>query len=462
MSDERSTVSLDSAALALVHHLRRNGHTALWVGGCVRDRLLGLPLKDIDIATEARPERLAELFDGVRLVGAQFGVALVPCEGHWFEVATFRRDGRYVDLRRPESVTFGSLEDDARRRDFTINALYFDPVDDRVIDLVGGRDDLAARRVRTVGDPAARFGEDALRLLRAVRFAARLGFEIDPPTWSAIVERAATAAALAPERVRDELTAMLTGPAPGRALRLLDDSGLLAVVLPEVLALKGCAQSPDWHPEGDVFVHTLLALDHLDPRTPLAAWGTLLHDIAKPATRYVWPDGRITFYGHERVGADMAEAICTRLRFSADDTAHVAALVARHMRFMSAAEWNRATMRRFLAADTIDDDLAVHRADCLASHGNLSAWRLVSAELAARRSGPGVELPPPLVTGSDLIAMGHKPGPGFRFVLEQLAEAQLNGELTDREQALAQVSLFWFRWEQVGSRQASDSGASSA
>lgn len=449
MSDEISTLSLDSAALGLVLHLRRHGHTALWVGGCVRDRLLQLPLKDIDIATDARPESLTSILEGVRLVGAQFGVALVPWQGHWFEVATFRRDGRYVDLRRPESVTFGTLEDDARRRDFTINALYYDPVDDRVIDLVGGRDDLAARRLRTVGDPAERFAEDALRLLRAVRFAARLGFAIDPLTWASLCDRAPTAAVLAPERVRDELTAMLAGPAPGRALRLLDDAGLLAVVLPEVLALKGCGQSPDWHPEGDVFVHTLLALDHLEPRTRLVAWGTLLHDIAKPATRQQGPDGRVTFYGHERVGAEMAEAICTRLRFSTDDTQHIAALVARHMRFMSAAEWNRATMRRFLAADTIDDDLALHRADCLAAHGNLSAWRLVSAELAARRAGPGVTLPPPLLTGADLIALGHKPGPAFRFILEQLAEAQLNGQLTDREQALAMVPAVAAQWQQM-------------
>lgn len=447
MSDEIRLLSLESAALAVVLRLRQAGHTAYWVGGCVRDRLLNLALKDIDIATDARPEQLAALFDGVRLVGAQFGVAIVPADGHALEVATFRRDGRYVDLRRPESVSFGTMADDARRRDFTINALYLDPTTGEVIDLVGGREDLAAGRLRTVGDPRERFAEDALRLLRAVRFAARLGFEIDPATRAAIAERAPTVAALAPERVRDELTLMLTGPAPARALRLLDDAGLLRVVLPELTALKGCAQSPDWHPEGDVWVHTLLAMDKLQPRTKLAAWATLLHDIAKPVTRYQWPDGRITFYGHERVGADMAEVICARFRFSSDDTQSIAQLVARHMRFMSAHEWNRATMRRFIASPTIDDDLALHRADCLASHGKLSAWELVSGEVAARRAGPGIELPAPLVSGADLIAMGHRPGPGFRFVLEKLQESQLNGELSTRDEALAAAARWWARWE---------------
>lgn len=447
MSDDTTSLSLDSAALAVVQRLRHGGHSALWVGGCVRDRLLGLPIKDIDIATDAQPHQLSALFDGVRLVGAAFGVAIVPWQGHAFEVATFRRDGRYLDLRRPESVTFGTMEDDARRRDFTINALYYDPVADSVIDLVGGREDLAAGRLRTVGDPGARIGEDALRLMRAVRFAARLGFQIEPATWQALVERAPTIAAIAPERLRGELTAMLTGPAPGRALRLMDAAGLLALVLPEVVALKGCAQSPDWHPEGDVFVHTLLALDNLEPRTPLAAWGTLLHDIAKPATRAEGPGGRVTFYGHESVGADMARAICARLRFSADDTEHIAQLVARHMRFMSAAEWNRATMRRFVAAPTIDDDLALHRADCLSSHANLSAWQRVSAELAARRSDQTVALPAPLVTGEDLISMGYRPGPGFRFVLEKIQEAQLNGEVADRDEAVARVAACWAAWE---------------
>lgn len=432
---------LADAARGIVARLAAAGHEALFVGGCVRDGLLGLPVEDIDIATDAPPERIATLFPEVRLVGASFGVCLVRAEGHEFEVATYRKDGRYVDHRRPESVEYGTQEEDTQRRDFTVNALYYHPQSQRTIDRVGGRDDLAARRIRTVGEPSERFAEDALRLLRAIRFAARLDFEIEARTWDALRAAARDIAHVSAERVREELTLILLGAAPARAFRLLDASGLLAQVLPEVAALKGVEQSPEHHPEGDVFVHTLLALEHVEPRTPVACWAALLHDIGKPATAEVRPDGRIGFFGHEKLGAEMAEAICRRLRFSNDDTRRITEIVARHMRFINARQWRTATMRRFLSADTIEEDLAVHRADCLASHGRLAAWELVSGELERLRERREPPLPPPLLTGHDLIEAGLQPGPGFRQLLERAQDLQMEGELTSREEALRWLEI---------------------
>lgn len=428
------------SALALLRSLRQTGHEAWWVGGAVRDALLGLPVKDVDIASDARPEQIATLFQGVRLVGASFGVCVVPVgEGRFCEVATFRRDGRYIDLRRPESVTFGTREDDARRRDFTINAIYHDPDSGAYFDPTGGREDLRRRLVRTVGDPVARFAEDALRLLRAVRFAARLDFEIEAATWEALVDRASTIAAVSPERIRDELTRMLIGPHPARAIRLLDASGLLDILLPEVAALKGVEQSPAHHPEGDVFVHTLAAVEALEDPSPVAAWAALLHDVGKPATREERGDGRITFYGHDALGAEMAAAVCRRLRFPGEETEHIAAIVARHMRFMHAHQWNASTMRRFLSAPTIREDLAVHRADCVASHGKLDNWVHVRERLEGFMARQEPVLPPPLVTGHDLIALGLKPGPAFRRILDEVLDAQMEGALSGREEALAWV-----------------------
>ncbi|MBX3729780.1 MAG: CCA tRNA nucleotidyltransferase [Candidatus Sumerlaeia bacterium] len=428
------------AARAILRTLRQAGHEAWWVGGCVRDALLGRPVKDVDIATDARPEQIAGLFNGVRLVGASFGVCVVPVgDGRFCEVATFRRDGRYIDLRRPESVSFGTREDDARRRDFTINAIYHDPDSGAYFDPTGGREDLACRLVRTVGDPIARFSEDALRLLRAVRFAARLKFEIETGTWEALVARASTISAISPERIRDELTLMLTGPHPARAVRLLDEAGLLGILLPEIAALKGVEQSPVHHPEGDVYVHTLAVMDALEDASPVAAWAALLHDIGKPATREVRDDGRITFYGHDVLGAEMAAAICRRLRFPGEEADRITAIVGRHMRFMDAHQWNASTMRRFLSAPTIREDLAVHRADCLASHGKLDNWVHVRDRLEGFVAREEPVLPPPLVTGRDLIALGLAPGPAFRRILNEVLDAQMEGRLAGREEALEWV-----------------------
>ncbi len=417
--------------------LRDAGHEAWLVGGCVRDRLLGLELKDFDIATDARPERVRELFDDVRLVGAAFGVCMVRVGDHSLEVATFRRDGRYTDHRRPESVEYGTLEEDARRRDFTVNALYLDPVADVLLDPTGGREDLAAGTIRAVGDPATRFGEDALRLLRAVRFAARFGFRIEEGTWAAMCARAETIHHVSPERQRDELTRMLTGPNPSRAFRLMDECGLLAELLPEVAALHGVEQGRRFHPEGDVFVHTMHCLDNLEDPAPVRAWATLLHDVGKPQT-FERRDDRIAFHRHEHVGAAMAGDICERFRFSSDEARRIRDIVARHMRFTSALEWKPSTMRRFIAADTIADDLAVHRADVLSSCGDLSGWQAVGEALARHRdpvTGQG-GMPAPLLTGDDLIAMGFSPGPVFRDILERVQEDQLDGRLETRDEAL--------------------------
>jgi poly(A) polymerase len=424
----------------LLTKLRQAGHEAWWVGGCVRDLLLGRPLKDIDIATSARPDEVANLFPAARYVGASFGVTLVRLEGHTFEVTTFRSEGTYSDRRRPDSVAYGDITQDAHRRDFTVNALYYDPFSHHVVDLVGGRQDLDARLLRAVGDPHRRFEEDALRLLRAIRFAAAYGLHIEENTWAALCQHAPSVKAISAERIRDELTRMLTGDSAGRALRLLEEAGILPIVLPEVSAMRGVRQGRQYHPEGDVFIHTLLAVEKVEPRTPLNVWATLLHDVGKPVTFSEDEAGRISFYQHDKVGAQMALEICRRLRFPQVFAGQVASVVERHMRFLTARQWNKSTMARFIAAETIESDLAVHRADSLASHGDLSALELVRSALGRARSKaeePG--LPPVLVTGRDLIDLGLTPGPQFGGILEQVREWQLNEEVSTREEAIERV-----------------------
>ncbi|MEQ8819233.1 MAG: CCA tRNA nucleotidyltransferase [Sumerlaeia bacterium] len=428
--------ALEDGARLVCQTMKSQGFQAYWVGGCVRDRLLGRPLKDIDIATDARPQDIAHLFEKTKLVGAAFGVCIVRQGEHVYEVATFRQDGSYTDHRRPDSVTYGTAEQDAHRRDFTINALFQDPETGEVLDLVGGMDDLRAGRLRTVGDPRQRFSEDALRLLRAIRFAARLDFEIEAETWEALREMAPDIRHVSPERHRDELTRILMDDTPSRALRLMDESGLLERLLPEIAAMKGVEQGRRFHPEGDVFVHTLLCLDNLEVRTPVTVWAMLLHDVGKPPTaERDLETGKISFYGHERVGAEMAEDIGRRLRMSNDDIRKISDVVARHMRFMHASDWNRSTMRKFLAADTIEEDLAIHKSDCRSSHGMLHAYDLVRGELAALREKQENPIPPPLLTGQDLKAMGFQPGPIFREILEAVQERQLEGELRSAEEA---------------------------
>jgi len=437
-------------AISIVQTLRQRGFQAYLVGGCVRDLLLGREPKDYDVATSATPEQVMGIFPETYAVGAQFGVVLVPVpegdgasevstegfsQAHVVEVATFRSDLGYSDGRHPDEVRFSSdAREDVARRDFTINGMLLDPVGGDVLDFVGGRRDLEAGIIRTIGDPEQRFGEDKLRMLRAVRFAARFGYAIEPATFAAMQKLAARIEVVSRERVRDELTRMLTEGQARRAFLLLDESGLLRHVLPEISAMKGVEQPAEFHPEGDVFVHTLLLLENLPQPCPLTlAWGALLHDVGKPPTFRVAPD-RIRFDGHVEVGVKMAEEICRRLRFSNDEAEQILALVDNHMRFGHATRMKESTLKKFLRMPEFDEHLALHRADCLASHRNLSTYEFVRekrAEIPAEKMRPV-----PLVTGEDLIAEGHVPGPKFREILSAVEDAQLEGRLNAREAAL--------------------------
>jgi poly(A) polymerase len=464
MSDLVKHVALATAGFSttIVQTLRQRGYQAFLVGGCVRDLLLGREPKDYDVATNATPEQVMTIFPETYAVGAQFGVVLVPMaeplaerdvasnvstqdsdrvdlgastHAHAVEVATFRSDVGYSDGRHPDEVRFSQdPREDVARRDFTINGMLLDPVRGEVLDFVGGRKDLEAKIVRAIGDPERRFAEDKLRMLRAVRFAARFEYAIEPGTFAAIQKLAGEISAVSRERVRDELTRMLTEGHARRAFLLLDESGLLREVLPEISAMKRVQQPPQFHPEGDVFVHTLLLLDNLpDPCPPALAWGALLHDVGKPPTFRVAPD-RIRFDGHVEVGVKMAEEICKRLRFSGDDVEQVLALVDHHMRFGQATRMNESTLKKFLRMPRFDQHLALHRADSLASHGKLSTYEFVKEKLAA--IPPEKMRPVPLVSGDDLIAAGHVPGPKFREILEAVEDAQLEGRLGSKESAL--------------------------
>ncbi|MBN1478499.1 CCA tRNA nucleotidyltransferase [Candidatus Sumerlaeota bacterium] len=426
------------ASRRVAERLREAGHNALWVGGCVRDTLLGLGAKDHDLATDARPEQVESMFDHVDFVGAAFGVCLVREGDHTIEVATFRSDGRYSDNRRPDAVRFGTIEEDARRRDFTVNALFMDPLTEEVTDLVGGLADLGAKTLRCVGDPRERFAEDHLRLLRAVRFAARLDFRIEGETLEALRELAPRVTTVSGERICEELRRMLEHATRQRAFDLLDETGLLAHVLPEVEALRGVEQSPNLHPEGDVFVHTRLMLEHFAPDAPFElVLGGLLHDVGKAPTHAV-VDGVHRFPLHQRVGEEMAEAVCRRLKMSTEQTRHVCGLVARHMKFLDLPAMRRSTRARFLGGPHIEDLIELHRVDILASCGNLAHHALALEELARlREETQGREgLPEPLLRGRDLLDLGMSPGPAVGALLREIETEQLEGHLTTREEAL--------------------------
>ncbi|MCG3175623.1 MAG: CCA-adding enzyme [Candidatus Omnitrophica bacterium] len=419
-------------ALSIVRRLRAAGHEAYFVGGCVRDLLRGERPKDYDIATDAVPSRVAELFERTVGVGEQFGVMLVLVDGVPYEVATFRADVGYKDGRHPDSVRFTDAREDALRRDFTVNGLFYDPVSRKVLDWVGGRKDLDRRLIRAIGQPARRFEEDKLRMLRAVRFASVLGYTIEPRTASAIRKRASAIRQVSQERVRDELVKMFTGPHPGRALLLLDRTGLLEQVLPEVSAMKGVGQPRKYHPEGDVFRHTRLLMDQLSSPDPVLAFGCLLHDVGKPRT-YERKD-RIRFNGHEQVGARMAEEILTRLRFSNDHKRDIVACVEGHMRFKDVRQMRESTLKRFMRRQTFVTELEQHRVDCLASHGDLGNWRFLKRK---QRSFGAEDLrPAPLVNGRDLMAEGYPEGPALGQALRRIEELQLEGHLKNRQEAL--------------------------
>jgi poly(A) polymerase len=423
-------------AIAIVRQLRQAGFEAYLAGGCVRDMLLHKEAKDYDVATNARPEEIQRLFPHTIPVGAQFGVIVVLLEDQPTEVASFRHDGPYLDGRHPSEVRFGTLEEDVRRRDFTINGMVYDPIDDRVIDLVEGRKDLAARIIRAIGDPRHRFAEDRLRMLRAVRFAASLNFEIDAATLAAIPPLAPTVTQISWERIGDEVTRILTEGHSRRGFELLDESGLLSVVLPEVSAMKGVAQSPDYHPEGDVFTHTMLLLSHLAAPSETLAYGCLLHDIAKPVC--IRREGeRITFYGHMEQGAAMVEAILQRLKRSRTVWERVAYLVRSHLRQVQAPQMRLSTLKRFLREDGIDELLELARIDAISSNGDLQYYDFCRARQGEMKED--VIRPTPLLRGGDLIELGFKPGPLFSQILRQVEDAQLGGELSSREAALEWV-----------------------
>ena len=430
----------ERVARDVVARLQSAGHVAYFAGGSVRDRLLGLePHGDFDVATSARPDEVQRLFARTVAVGAQFGVILVVDRDTRVEVATFRADDAYVDGRHPVSVRFTTPEEDAARRDFTINGMFADPETGEVLDFVGGRQDLERRVIRAIGDPRRRFAEDRLRLVRAVRFAARLRFAIDSATAEAIREMAPAIHEVSAERIGDEIVKILTEGAARRGFELLSELGLLREILPEIAAMKGVEQGKDFHPEGDVFTHTMLALEHVDRsamRGETLALGVLLHDVAKRECAAV-RDGKITFYGHTGRGAEMARDICRRLRRPGAVAERVAWLVDDHLRLLNAPEMRLATLKKFLRQEGIDELLELCRIDASASNGNLFHYdfcRRRLAELAVEEMKPAA-----LLSGRELIALGHRPGPAFKEILAAVEEAQLEGTIGTREQALAWV-----------------------
>jgi poly(A) polymerase len=455
-------------ATSLVNTLRDRGHQAYLVGGCVRDLLLEREPADYDIATDATPDEVMRIFPETYAVGAQFGVVLVPVPEHslpsvivsgetveprdkvlqsqsqdllfprhksTIEVATFRSDIGYSDGRHPDQVRFSrDPREDVQRRDFTINGLLFDPITNQVLDYVGGQKDLEARIIRAIGDPILRFTEDKLRMLRAVRFASRFEYAIEPSTFAAIRQLSAEMNQVSRERVRDELTKMLTEGQARRAFELLDETGLLHQVLPEIEAMKGVEQPPEFHPEGDVFIHTMLLLEKLPPSCPATlAWGALLHDVGKPPTFRRAPD-RIRFDDHANVGLRMAEAICHRLRFSNDEANQILALVGNHMRFGDVEHMKASTLKRFIRLPNFDQHLELHRLDAASASGNLHLYNYTRKKMA--ELPPSEVRPAPLVTGDDLISAGYDPGPRFKEILAAVEDAQLEGRLRSKEQAM--------------------------
>jgi poly(A) polymerase len=430
-------VSPKEKAVFIIRRLHEEGYEAYLAGGCVRDELLGKTPQDYDIATDARPEAVQKIFPHTASVGKQFGVVLVMIDKEPFEVATFRYDGPYLDGRRPSHVRFASLKEDILRRDFTINGMVCDPLTDRVIDLVGGREDLSRRSIRAIGTPATRFQEDRLRMVRAIRFAGNLGFEIEEETFEAIRQLAPSITQISWERIGEEITRILTEGEPKRGFELLDASQLLKVLIPEMELLMGVEQSPDFHPEGDVFTHTLLTLDHLVRPTETLAYGCLLHDIAKPVC--ITKEGeRITFYGHTEKGAEMAVDILKRLKRSRAVWERVAYLVRNHLRHTQAPKMRLSTLKRFLGEDGIEELLELTRIDALSANGDLQYYdfcREKRAELKQEEIHPKL-----LLQGRDLIAMGFTPGPLFHDILKEVEEAQLEGEISTKEQAVAWVN----------------------
>jgi poly(A) polymerase len=420
-------------AIRIVETLRKAGFKAYFAGGCVRDQVMGHEPQDYDIATDARPETVMRFFPKTIPVGVSFGVVIVLEGPYQFEVATFRSDGQYLDGRHPVEVHFSSEEEDARRRDFTINGMFYDPLAGKIVDYVGGQADIKAGLIRCIGNPRERFSEDKLRLMRAVRFAAQFDYKIESKTYQALLDLAGQITIVSAERIRDELSKMLIGPRPAQGLRMLHQTGLLKIILPEVAAMEGVQQPPEFHPEGDVWVHTLLMLEKMVPASSFDfALGVLLHDVGKPPTFTV--KDRIRFDNHCQVGANMSEEICTRLKLSRKQTEKVVELVREHLRFKDVRQMRESKLKRFLRGEHFSDHLELHRLDCLASHGDLSNWEFCKQKL--EEIGPEEMRPEKLITGNDLIQMGYIPGPLFSQILTAVEDAQLEGRVKDREAAL--------------------------
>src|SRR5436190_4256598 len=447
---------MEAAAHNVVRRLRAAGHVAYYAGGSVRDLLRGQVPKDIDVATNARPEDVQKIFARTYAVGAHFGVIVVLENEFQFEVATFRSDGAYLDGRRPVEVHFASAEEDAARRDFTINGMFFDPEAGEVIDFVNGRTDLEARLIRAIGDPVQRFTEDRLRILRAIRFATVLDFEIDPSTWDAVVAQASSIKEISAERIREELVRIFMSPARVRGWDFLDASGLMGAILPELEAMKGCEQPPQFHPEGDVFKHTRIMLQLLPKEVSLPlVLSVLFHDIGKPPTSSVDENGRIRFNGHDRVGAEMTEAIMQRLRFSRAEIDATVEAVRQHMVFKDVPNMRVAKLKRFMARPTFVDELELHRVDCESSHGMMDNYDFLRQKREEFANEPII--PPPLVRGDDVLALGLKPGPIIGQILEAVETRQLEGALRDREEALEWVKReYSLSGEGMGKRPASN------
>ncbi len=428
----------------LLSRLREAGHRAFFVGGCARDMVLGLPPREYDITTSATPDEVARLFEHTVPVGASFGVILVIAGSYKFEVATFRKDESYSDGRHPDAVSYSkSEEEDVLRRDFTINGMLYDPFTEEIIDYTGGLLDLGLGIVRTIGRPEERFAEDKLRLVRAVRFAARYGFKIDDETFHAMKSLADGINQVSEERIRDELVKIVSQRNPGAGLMLLSESGLLEYILPEAEIMRGVEQPPEFHPEGDVFVHTCMVLDELYKNedgsvSATLAMAGLLHDVGKPPTFTV--TDRIRFNGHDKLGADMSREICRRLKFSNKEIDTICELVREHLKFKDVFHMKKSTLKKFVRMPFFDEHMALHKADCLASHGMLDAYDFVMERLEEFRLADEEIKPAPLITGKDLIRMGYKPGPMFKEILSFVEEAQLEGEITDPSEAVSLVA----------------------
>jgi len=426
---------MEQAARKVAARLREQGHIAYFAGGCVRDMVRGLAPKDYDIVTDARPESVQALFPRTYAVGAHFGVIIVLEDDFQFEVATFRSDDAYIDGRHPSAVHFSSPEKDAERRDFTINGMFFDPVADKVIDFVDGQADLAAKLVRAIGDPGKRFAEDRLRMLRAVRFAAVLDYEIDKATWKALLANAPSINQISAERIREELVRIFQSSNRVRGWDLLDASGLMRAVLPELEDMKGVLQPEQFHPEGDVFVHTRLMLSLLPEKVSVPlVFAVLFHDVGKPITARVDETGRIRFNEHDRIGAEMTESIMRRLRFSGAEIELTVEMVRQHMVFKDTPRMRVAKLKRFMARPSFNEELELHRVDCESSHRMLDNYEFLLRKREEFANEPII--PPPLVRGDDLIALGLKPGPRFSEILEAVETRQLEGSLRTRDEAL--------------------------